>query len=1179
LLRENIIIRAVLVFLLVSGAAFSQFQVRNFYTLVGKRESPVNVINQNTDGRLLLGTPDGVYRFDGRTSIEISPRFRKLNQNVTAIYRDSHNRKWLGTVSGKIYILTKHDLDSVILPEENTDRITSFYETGSQIIVSTYGNGLYIIEGTKISHCTTENGLSDNTVYTLTGEGNTIWCATDAGLTRIELKGKERAFTAISDHHGLPDNIVRNVHIYGKKLLISMQDSGVCYYNLATRAFERIRWFNHWSKGAVLNACVIENKLVVATEMEGIFVYDEGTTSQISYQSELHVPSISQMFIDREKQIWVASKKGLSQIKERRYFLIDSSYGLKNNKILAVAADANNAVWVGTPAGINHAYKDSANHFSVKTVKELSDFNLSCASLAPDGNIWFGTFGNGLIILDTMSTRRVVIKTDEDKLANDNISHIYFADVNTVYISTLGGGLSKVKITYRGRIRTFQNEKVFTQKQGLGSDYVYASVTDKKNRLFVGTDGGGLQMYEEGRFVNIGERFGRKFNTVFSLCRDDHGHIWATTNNDGIVRYDGKSLKSFGYEDGLRDLEPQQLVSFNNAIYAMHTRGIDRIDCATGDVTYHDFGDIELEPNLNAAFVNGDNIYSGTNHGLLVFKMASKSELIKPTVFISSLEVNNKEVSPDSVNEFRHNLNHFTFTFDGVWLRNPERLTFRYKLDGLESEWKYSDDGMSVNYNNLLPGKYMFIVQSRNEEDVFSEQVGYSFVILTPFWKHWWFWVLVITIVVTGTYTLIDYRLKQLQRKNELLEEKVQMRTREIAAQSKIIENKNQELEQLSLVASKTDNVVLILDPDGNLEYVNESFQRVTGLSLAEIKRKYGNTIYEFSNHPSIREIINDAVNNRKSVTYESLNRKVETREVWDSSTLTPIFDEYDRLKKIIIIDTDVSERKRNEQIITQKNKDITDSISYARKIQHAILPSTAQIKEHLPESFVLYMTKDIVSGDFFWFTHMYDFSIIAAVDCTGHGVPGAFMSLIGYNVLNRVINENKIFDPSRILLELNEGVLSILHKNESESKDGMDIAICKINHSSHTVQYAGAMRPFWIVNNGHLTEIKADKIPIGTKHKDRDDPIAYTTHTIPVKTGDKFYIFTDGYADQFGGKKDKKYSTGRFKELVTGNAHLKFEEQLEIIKQEHINWRGENEQVDDILVIGFEVRPAKLIG
>ena len=249
------------------------------------------------------------------------------------------------------------------------------------------------------------------------------------------------------------------------------------------------------------------------------------------------------------------------------------------------------------------------------------------------------------------------------------------------------------------------------------------------------------------------------------------------------------------------------------------------------------------------------------------------------------------------------------------------------------------------------------------------------------------------------------------------------------------------------------------------------------------------------------------------------------------------------------------------------------DSIEYARKIQTAILPPEVIIKKHLPDSFVLYQTKDTVSGDFYWFTEKDNFSIIAAVDCTGHGVPGAFMSLIGYNQLNKIVNEQNISDPGEILSELNKGVLEALYKNQKEaSKDGMDLAICKIHHNKKTVEFAGSMRPLWILNNGEVIEIRGDKIPIGTMPDEIRKQICFTTHSIKVKKGDVFYIFTDGYADQFGGDRGKKLCSARLKNILINNYSKTINEQHGLLMEEHEKWRGDNEQVDDILVIGFKI-------
>jgi PAS domain S-box-containing protein len=380
----------------------------------------------------------------------------------------------------------------------------------------------------------------------------------------------------------------------------------------------------------------------------------------------------------------------------------------------------------------------------------------------------------------------------------------------------------------------------------------------------------------------------------------------------------------------------------------------------------------------------------------------------------------------------------------------------------------------------------------------------------------------------------------------------------------------------LSLVASKTENVVLIMDASGKIEYINDSFTKLNGLTFDELMKEKGETIYEVSNHPHIKEMITEAVHGKKSINYESMNVLKSGDKVWESSTFTPIYDDNGALKKMIIIDTDVTDRKRQEEVIMQKNRDITDSINYAQKIQKAILPDINFIKEDIPHCFVLYLIKDIVSGDFYWFSHKDNSGIIAAVDCTGHGVPGAFMSMIGYNLLNQIVNERNITEPAKILTELNKGVIQSLHKKnpEASTKDGMDVAICKVNVNSNTVEYAAAMRPLWIIKteNGQseLTEIKADKVPIGTLPEENGFH-EYHNHILNPAENEAFYIFTDGYADQFGGDRGKKLTTGRFKEFVLGMQNDSAEVQRHKLLQHHLAWKADHEQVDDVLVIGFK--------
>ncbi len=283
------------------------------------------------------------------------------------------------------------------------------------------------------------------------------------------------------------------------------------------------------------------------------------------------------------------------------------------------------------------------------------------------------------------------------------------------------------------------------------------------------------------------------------------------------------------------------------------------------------------------------------------------------------------------------------------------------------------------------------------------------------------------------------------------------------------------------------------------------------------------------------------------------------------------------REKKILAhkVQLRTQEIMNQSKIIEAKNKDITDSIEYAKKIQDSILPSIDSIKKSLPESFIFYQQKDIVSGDFYWFAQKQNTTIIAAVDCTGHGVPGAFMSLIGNNILNQIINENNITDPAKILHHLNDGVIKALitSRTYGAAKDGMDIGICAINNSSNEVVFAGAMRPVYVCIEGQLKEIAGDKVAIGSDlsegiHKD----FKFNNNKIEAKSGDVFYLSTDGYADQFGGEKGKKMMKKNFKNLLQHISHKAMHEQEKIVSDSFLEWKGNFEQVDDVLVIGFRL-------
>lgn len=275
---------------------------------------------------------------------------------------------------------------------------------------------------------------------------------------------------------------------------------------------------------------------------------------------------------------------------------------------------------------------------------------------------------------------------------------------------------------------------------------------------------------------------------------------------------------------------------------------------------------------------------------------------------------------------------------------------------------------------------------------------------------------------------------------------------------------------------------------------------------------------------------------------------------------------------------------ERTEEVVRQKEeiqnkngeleilyKQVTDSIHYAKRIQEAILPPQALFNQLLPNSFVLYKPKDIVSGDFYWLDKKGESVYFAAVDCTGHGVPGAFMSIVGSNLLKDAVNNTDLYAPAEIMDKLNEGVASTLHVGitDKQTKDGMDMTLCALDYKKMKLQYAAAFNPLYVIRDGQLVQHKADKFPVGAFVGEKRK---FSNNVIDLQKGDMVYIFSDGYADQFGGPKGKKFMAGNFRNLLLEASKLPAEQQRQKLNETIEGWRGGLEQVDDILIIGIKI-------
>lgn len=296
--------------------------------------------------------------------------------------------------------------------------------------------------------------------------------------------------------------------------------------------------------------------------------------------------------------------------------------------------------------------------------------------------------------------------------------------------------------------------------------------------------------------------------------------------------------------------------------------------------------------------------------------------------------------------------------------------------------------------------------------------------------------------------------------------------------------------------------------------------------------------------------------------------------------TATKLIDNYKAIekqekeikKKNKRINIQIEKERKQSEIITKKNTDIMADIRYASRIQHAILPQLDFIQNNIFEYFILHQPKSHVGGDFYWVSPHWDQMIVAVGDCTGHGISGALMHMLAAVYLNEIITSNTFLTASDILEQLRDHIMRSLNQkgDSGEAQDGLDIALVIIDYKKQSLQFAGANNPIYIIRNKELIEIKGDRMPVGI-HVNFDKP--FINHEIELKSNDKIYLFSDGYADQFGGPRGKKFRYKQFKELLINNSHEPMQIQKEILNNVHDKWRGSLDQIDDILVFGLKIK------
>ncbi len=1008
-----------------------------------------------------------------------------------------------------------------------------------------------------------ESGLSQSMLLSIEQDNNgVIWLGTNnGGITTYD--GSSYDYITIKD--SLADNIVYCIEKDKKGNLWIGTNNGLSIFDGYT--YKNYSVEDGLSHTRVYTVFFDDENTAYLGTGEGVSVFKNGKISKLEKDELLDKALVISIYKDTKEVLWFSTlSHGLFSLKNDRVRNFSETEGLASKYVYSVKEDANNKLHVFCHKGIYKMKNDSfqellPNYFNDIVAyygAEIDQFNnmwvaSSRGVFKYDGNEFHHyTMGNGLVNNDiwkifndaennlwfiskekgaSMLSSERFYKYSKPELDNGDVSSLYKTSDGALWIGTDRGLLSDNKGVL----------KLYSEQNGLPSEEVYSLLEDGK-KLWVGTNYG--IVYIEGGKIHPVENVDElEFMYCYKIFKDSKGDIW------------------FGTKGGVAKLEGTKVLPFKKNII-------------TSKVVFDIYEDKDGK------------FWFGTDEGLIMFDGSSvrhfndKDGILKGRVRTLLSNEGNLWIGTSS-GLYRYDYNKFEryAEKDGLSSDNIYSLV----VDDLGNMWT----GMSNGVNKLVfeNGKLKEVKKYGPDEGFVSQVCCLNSLTKTEKGK-----------LLFGTDNgLIVYQPKY--DKANLNEANTRIISIDLFSQKT----------DWSLYADSVtrDNKPIDLELDYDKNYLAFHFIGVSHTNSSNIKYKYQlkgldkgwlkstfKTEAIYSNLPHgdyefmVKSSNGDGIWNEFPTTFKFTIRPPFWLTWWFFTICAIIIlvGIYSYLK---IRAANIQILEKNE-IIEEKSRNILDSINYAQKIQQAILPSSKRIAESFIDHFVLFMPKDIVSGDFYWMSETADKTLIASVDCTGHGVPGAFVSIVGNTGLNRAINEFKLSKPGEILDKLNELVVDTLNQdNSNEVKDGMDIALCSYDKKNGMLSYSGANNPLYVISKQsklnmdgvlmdpsyhlkdyNLFEVKADKQPIGLF----DHRTAFSTHTMQLEKGDAFYVFSDGYPDQFGGPKEKKFRYNRFRNLLLSFQASKMEDQKSQLYSTLNEWMGDLEQVDDICVVGVKV-------
>lgn len=1059
----------------------------------------------------------------------------------------------------------------------------------------------------KFKHISIDEGLSAVSVNTILQDSKDfIWIGTQDGLNRYDGYHIKTFKTNQYDKQSLSSNYINCLfEDTDGSLYIGTNDGGLSVYN------PKIQTFTNYKSG--LGSKTLSNnsvrhivklndtELLIATE-EGFNIFNKTTKqfTQINESNNLAITDLKQIFKTKSNSIYVASfGKGVFEFIPSSKTLVPIKF--PNNIInsgserlnIRCITEINNVLWFGTDDGII-TFDPTSKKFDVLKIGNTDDnkYNNRIISFSKDVNsnfIWIGTWG-GLVKYNIYNgAYHTYQNTEHDatSLADNKISCLFTDKHKNLWVGTQEQG---VNIYFPSSTKF----SVYNHLNNLTNSFIYSVIETKNKTLWVGTAEGLFTKTENDTKFNDVTNLISKYDskTVLSLLEDNKNRIWIGTYGQGVIVVDPatKNVKRLLADNNLGGTVTKIIQSKNGSIWVgTYEDGLYHINPETFEIKRYTQNEGLSSDKIYSLYEDKSNntLWIGTEGGgLCVFDFVSSVD--KPLVTVYKHIENKNSISSNSVNGiYKDEKGIFWIaTIEGLNKLDPKtkQITIYNEKDGMVNSYIY--DVLPDKKGNLwLPSNNGLtkFSPSITSESAFKNYNTKDGIQAREFNQGASFLASDGKIYVGGVSGLNYFYPDDIKETNTSPSASIYSFSRqgkEIKTDTNIIYKKYIELSYKENYFTLELVTLDFVSPDRNkfmciLEGYDNDWSTPSDLRYISYTELPGGT-YTFK----VKSTNSDGVWNETP--YEITIKVIPPwwRTTWFYITAIILatglvfgFISYrtNSIKKENkILENKVAERTKE---LAEKNRDITSSIEYAKRIQEAILPSQDLIFSKLQNAFILYKPKDIVSGDFYWFGEKNNFKIIAAVDCTGHGVPGAFMSMIGHNLLNQIVAEKDFSDPGLILNELHKGVQAALKQgqNQINTNDGMDVALVAVNTDTREIYYAGAFRSLVIVSNeGNLDKIDGNKYPVGGAQLDTNR--VFNTHRRQLSKNDCIYLFSDGYADQFGGDRGKKFMVKRFHDILVSIHDFSVNEQQKELEKHFNDWKGDFEQVDDVLVIGIKM-------